>query len=182
LAVFEWSNYERERVFMTIGSPSRFALFWQKNGWLGLIIVGLALLMLGVSAILAASDEREKSAMIQTEGTVTWLRIVPRSSGEVRVPPYLLKVDFMVDGQQITGDQRIYLTDAEKLTVGQTVPVRYLPDNPFRIWVVPEGDSSLASTLRLVGFLLLVFGLFSVWAPWVVAGNELKESRTKLPK
>jgi hypothetical protein len=167
---------------MSERSPSRFALFWQKNGWLGLIMVGVALLVLGVSAILAAADDREKSAMIQTEGTVTWLQIVRRSRSEGPLPPYLLKVDFMVDGQQITGDQHIFLSDAEKLTVGQTVPVRYLPDNPRRIWVVPEGDSSLASTLRLVGFLLLAFGLFLVWAPWVVAGNELKEGRTKLPK
>jgi hypothetical protein len=120
--------------------------------------------------------------MIQTEGTVTRLRIVRRSSSEGPVPPYLLKVDFMVDGEITTGNQRIYLTDAEKLTVGQTVPVRYMPDNPLRIWVVPEGDSSLASALRLVGFPLLAFGLFLVWAPWVVAGNELKESRNNLPR
>jgi len=167
---------------MTTGSPSRFALFWQKNGWLGLIVTGVALLVLGVSAILAAADEREQSATIQTEGTVVRLGTVRRPESEGGGFHHIVHVDFVVDGQHTPGTQLIRETDAEQLTEGQTIPVRYLPDDPHRVWVARDVDAPLASTLRFVGFILLVFGLFLVWAPWVVAGNELKENRSNSPK
>jgi len=162
---------------MAEGSPSRFALFWKKNGWLGLIFVGVALLVLGVSAILAAADEREQSATIETEGTVASLMTVRLSESEGRRTGYLVHVDFMVDGQETRGSQLIRWTDYEQLTEGQTIPVRYLPDDPARIWVARDMTPPLASQLRFWGFILLIFGLFLVWAPWVVAGNELKKHR-----
>jgi hypothetical protein len=152
------------------------------NGWVGLIIVGVALLVLGLAAALAAADEREENAKIETEGTVIRLGTSLRPSSEEFRFRHVVHVEFMVDGEPITGSQFIQSQDAEQLSEGQTVTVRYLPDEPRRIWVASDDYGSLASTLRLFGFPLLFFGCFLVWAPWVSAGNQLKQSRTSLPK
>jgi hypothetical protein len=163
-------------------STLRFSLFWQMNGWFGLIIVGVALLVLGLAAVLAAADEREESARIETEGTVSRLGTVRRPKSEGGGFHHIVHVDFMVDGEQTFGSQLIQSQDAEQLSEGQTITVRYLPDEPHRIWVARDVDGSLASALRLFGFPLLFFGCFLVWAAWVSAGNQLKQSRTSLTK
>jgi hypothetical protein len=152
------------------------------NGWVGLIIVGVALLVLGLAAVLEGRDERKESAKIETGGTVIRLGTSVRPSSEERRFRHIVQVEFMVDGEPITGSQFIQSQDAEQLSEGQTISVRYLPEDPSRIWVARDDYATLSSNLRLFGFPLLAFGCFVVWAAWTSAGNELKQSRTSLPK
>jgi uncharacterized membrane protein len=152
------------------------------NGWVGLIIVGVALLVLGLAAVLEGRDERKESAKIETEGTVIRLGTSVRPSSEERRFRDFVQVEFMVDGEPIIGSQFIQSQDAEQLSEGQTISVRYLPDEPNRIWVARDDFAPLSSTLRLIGFPILAFGCFVVWAAWASAGNELKGRRTNLPK
>ena len=162
-------------------TPTRLSLFWQKNGWLGLIFIAAALPLFGVAAILTAIAERERSAAIETMGTVDSLYIVEpgpvRSGVPNESPGYVVRVVFTVDGQEYLSSQGIAKRDFDKLAEGQTIAVDYLPDDPGRIWVAAD-NNPWPPDLRFFGTILLLLGLFLVWAPWVVAGNELKKSRT----
>ena len=172
-------------------APTRLTLFWQKNGWFGLLLIAAALVLFGVSAILKAADEREQSAGIETEGTVTDLLVLepgPRVSDadkwdetDYRVYVDFIvedaqKYDFIVDGQEYRASQSVPRRFFEELTVGQTVSLRYSADDPAIIWVTSR-QNAWVSDLRFLGYILLIFGLFLVWGPWVVAGNELKKNR-----
>lgn len=160
---------------------TRLNLFWQKNGWLGLCFVGAALLVFGVAAILTAMAERERSASVETTGTVVALFVFEgsrSSDGTTGLTGYSVHVDYKVDGQEYRSSQGIAKKDFEQFSEGQTVAVGYLPDNPERIWVAPDANT-WASSLRFLGWILLPFGLFLVWGPWVVAGQELKNTRKR---
>lgn len=162
-------------------TPTRFALFWQKNGWFGLILIAAALLLFGIAAILTAAAEREESAAIATEGTVAALVVIEpgqrlSSADAYDQTSYSVHVDFTVDGQEYRASQSIEEEDFEQFTKGQTIPVRYLPDDPNRIWVASDIEV-WPSDLRFLGYILLILGLFLAWGPWVVAGNELKKMR-----
>jgi len=162
-------------------TPRRISLFWQKNGWLGLIVIGTALLLFGVAAILTAMAERERSGAIETQGTVAALVVIEpgqrlSEADRYERTGYVVYVDFTVDGQEYRASQGIAEEEFEQLTEGQTIPLRYLPDDPYRIWVAPDLDV-WPSDLRFFGSILLVFGLVLAWGPWVVAGNELKKTR-----
>ena len=126
-------------------TPTRLALFWQKNGWFGLILIAAALLLFGIAAILTAAAEREESAAIATEGTVAALVVIEpaqrlSSADAYDQTSYSVHVDFTVDGQEYRASQSIEEEDFEQFTKGQTIPVRYLPDDPNRIWVESSID------------------------------------------
>ena len=172
-------------------APTRLTLFWQKNGWFGLLLIAAALVLFGVSAILKTAAEREQSAGIETEGTVTsLLELEPgqrlSSADAYETTDYRVYVDFFVDtGRDYEGiqedveyraSQSVPRKFFEELTEGQTVSLRYSADDPARIWVTSK-QNAWVSDLRFLGYILLIFGLFLVWGPWVVAGNELKRNR-----
>lgn len=161
--------------------PTRLSLFWQKNGWLGLIVVAAALLLFGIGAIVDAMEEREQNSAIETDGVVAMLRVIKAGqrlseANRGEQTGYDVYVDFTVDGLEYRSSQGIAEEDFVQLTEGQDIVVRYLPDDPYRIWVAPDWDES-RSDFRFFGSILLIFGLFLVWGPWVVAGNELKKMR-----
>ena len=172
-------------------SPTRLTLFWQKNGWFGLLLIAAALVLFAVSGILRAADEREQSAGIETEGTVTDLLVLEpgqrlSSADAYDTTDYRVyvdfivddaqKYDFIVDGQEYRASQSVPRKFFEELTVGQTVSLRYSADDPARIWVASD-QNAWVSDLRFLGYILLILGLFLAWGPWVVAGNELKRNR-----
>ena len=175
-------------------APTRLTLFWQKNGWFGLLMIAAALVLFGVSAILKAAADREQSAGIETQGTVTnLLALEPgqrlSSADAYETTDYRVYVDFFVDtgrdydfiqeDVEYRASQSVPQKFFEELTEGQTVSLRYSADDPARIWVTSV-ENPWASDLRFLGYILLLLGLFLAWGPWVVAGNELK-NRSRLP-
>lgn len=169
-------------------APTRLTLFWQKNGWFGLLLIAAALVLFGVSAFIKAAAEREQNAGIETEGTVTDLLVLERgqrlsSADAYETTDYRVYVDFIVDtgreydfigeSGEYRASQSVPRKFFEGLNKGQTVSLRYSADDPGRIWVTSV-ENAWASDLRFLGYILLIFGFFLVWGPWVVAGNELK--------
>lgn len=158
--------------------PTRIGLFWQKNGWVGLLFIGAALLLFGAAAVMTAIAQRERSSATETTGTVARLVVVEPTiaDGTAASTGYGVYVDFTVDDQEYRALQSVAEKDFEQFAEGQVVTVEYLPDDPYRIWVAPDLDN-WPSDLRFFGWILLPFGLFLVWGPWVVAGQELKKTR-----
>ena len=179
-----------EEIRLEEKAPTRLNLFWQKNGWFGLLLVAIALALFGVSAILQSAADREQNAGIETEGTVTdLLALEPGqrlSSADVyETTDYRVYVEFALDsqkyefvpqGQDYVTSQSVPQEFFEELTVGQTVSLRYSADDPARIWLTTV-ENAWASDLRFLGYILFFLGLFLAWGPWVVAGNELKRTR-----
>ena len=167
---------------MADGHPSRLALFWQKNGWFGLIFIAAGVVLLAVAAMISASVEREFNATIETEGTVGSLYVDKPgqrlSSSHSEQTRWLLYVNFVVDGQEYTGYRGVPEEHFERIAEGDIIPVRYKPEDPYMFWVFSYTYDNWSSQLRFFGVVALIFGLFLVWGPWVVAGNELKKHRS----
>ncbi len=173
-------------------APTRLTLFWQKNGWFGLLLIAAALVLFGVSAILNAAAEQEQSAAIETKGTVVNLLVLEpgqrvSDADKYDQTDYRVYVDFIVDtgreydfigeSGEYRASQSVPQNFFEELTEGQTVSLRYSADDPGRIWITSD-QNPWASDLRFLGYILLLLGLFLAWGPWVVAGNELKKSKS----
>lgn len=161
---------------MSTAPASRLTLFWRYNGWIGLLFVAVGLALVASAYIAAELFKRSQRNAVETEATVISLHEERlRSSNSDTIAPYMLYVDFTVDGKSYGGYKAIRRSFYKKLSEGQTVPLLYLPDDPDTFWVESFWAKSWPGRdLRFYGLLAFAFGLFLIRGPWVHAGAAIR--------
>ncbi|MEM1436848.1 MAG: DUF3592 domain-containing protein [Pseudomonadota bacterium] len=161
---------------MSAVPASRLSLFWRYNGWFGLLCVVAGLLLVASAYTAAALFARSQSTAIETDATVTLLRESSYRRGDGTTESgYSVYVEFLAEGKPYSGSEGVSYWFYSKLSEGQTVPIKYLPDDPDTFWVAPFWTKSWpGKQLRFFGLLALAFGAFLIRGPWLHAGAALR--------
>lgn len=154
------------------------------GGWSCLIPLTVAGIILAVAYTLAVNAERleregfDSLATVLDKSTRTQRR--QSSSGGSRTSTtYLIDVTFeLQDGTPFRDEAGIAQSDWEAIRVGQTLPVRYVPDDPDLNSLTNGSRSAGALVLSILGGVAGLVGL-SLGVYFVRRGNRMAQVATR---
>lgn len=136
--------------------------FWRVVGrhylWLPVIPAVLALILGGVGWLLWAEARTMARDGVQAVAVVTDRRILTQTDRDgSRSTRYVVAYRFNPSSDQtVDGDDQVSRALYDQLAVGQSVTVRFLPDDPARNDLEPDGPWLPAFLLALAGVALVV--------------------------
>ena len=159
--------------------------FWNHKGWIALIPLAIAALAFYAWIGIGAEARKMERTGIETEATIVDTRRTVRpattSTGQATVARlsynYFATVMFST-GSALDDTLQIrqveHFVDADyydRVTVGDRVWVRYLPDNPDRIELVRGGTQSNSNAAGYVALGMVVLSALVGWLLWAQAAK-----------
>lgn len=160
------------------GPPDVLRLFLRMGGW-GVIILGVLVLivsLLSASRLSLAREFERDGRLTRAEVVQKFVRIQTSADGG-QTYGYFVRFGFDTpDGQRIQVQRALQFEDFELIDEGQSLDLRYLPDDPETILLASDAYKEGGTALRRIA---LVGGLVWLWSLWRVGGWAVDAVRAR---
>ncbi|TXS94099.1 DUF3592 domain-containing protein [Parahaliea maris] len=156
-------------------TPTRFSLFRRNNGWFGVLVSAVGLLLFLASFMAALLVEGSQEGAVDTQATVSRLMELEHRTGiKKRDKSWAVYVNYTVEGQSYSGSESVSRTFFDQLMEGDTLPISYLPESPETIWIEHYSSKEWFSWLRYGGLAILALGAYLIRGVWSYAGGAIR--------